>query len=370
MARLGGTGPVVAEVRDRLIRLGLLPPDAAEMFDEAMDAAVRSFQQHQGLNVDGIVGTETFRRLEEVRWGLGDRVLSYSAGHMQIGDDALTLQRRLTDMGFDSGRVDGVFGPSTDHALRDFQRNVGLESDGICGPMTLRALDRLTRTVSGGAPEEMRDLQALVRLQTGTADKVIVIDPGHGGNDPGHGLADSAVTEQAVIDDVCSRLEGRLSALGIQVLLTRPLRVNHLSPATEEQRALFANRVGADIVISVHCDWEPSGRGSGAATYYYGSVRTASMMGRRLAELLQEHVVERTGMRDCRTHAKTWDLLRLTGMPAVRLETGYLSNAEDLAKLSDPHTRQEIAESAASAIHEFFSPQWQRPQPAVTASTG
>ena len=96
-----------------------------------MDAAVRAFQQQQGLNVDGIVGPETFRRLEEVRWRLGDRVLSYSAGHMLIGEDALALQRRLTDMGFDSGRVDGIFGPSTDHALRDFQRNVGLEPDGV-----------------------------------------------------------------------------------------------------------------------------------------------------------------------------------------------------------------------------------------------
>ena len=277
-----------------------------------MDSAVRAFQQQQGLNVDGIVGPETFHRLEEARWRLGDRVLSFSAGHMQIGDDATALQRRLTDMGFDSGRVDGVFGPSTDHALRDFQRNVGLEPDGVCGPMTLRALDRLARTVSGGAPEELRDQQALVRLQTGTADKVIVIDPGHGGNDPGRSL--ETVTEQSVIDDICSRLEGRLSALGVQVLLTRPLGVNHLSPSTEVQRAQFANRVGADIVISLHCDWEPRPRIRGG----HVPLRQRPYRlhgGRRFAELLQEHVVERTGLRDCRTHAKTWDLLRLTRMP-------------------------------------------------------
>ncbi|MCU0299145.1 MAG: peptidoglycan-binding protein, partial [Candidatus Nanopelagicales bacterium] len=93
MARLGDTGPVVAEVRDRLIRLGMLPSNAPTHFDEQMDSAVREFQQQQGLSVDGIVGTETFRRLEEVRWRLGDRVLSFSAGHMQIGDDALMLQR-------------------------------------------------------------------------------------------------------------------------------------------------------------------------------------------------------------------------------------------------------------------------------------
>jgi N-acetylmuramoyl-L-alanine amidase len=44
-------------------------------------------------------------------------------------------------------------------------------------------------------------------------------------------------------------------------------------------------------------------------------------------------------------------------MPAVRLEAGYLSNPDDLARLSDPHTRQEIAESVSAAIHDFFSPQ-------------
>lgn len=341
-------------MRDRLIRLGMLESTAGATFDDAMDSAVRAFQQRQGLNVDGIVGPETYRRLEEVRWRLGDRVLSYSAGHMQIGDDAMTLQRRLTDMGFNSGRVDGIFGPSTDHALRDFQRNVGLEPDGVCGPDTLRELDRLNRTVSGGAPEAMRDRQTLARLQTGTADKVIVIDPGHGGNDPGRDLG--VITEQFVIDDICSRLEGRLSAVGTQVLLTRPLGVSHLSPASDAERAAFANRVGAHLVISVHCDWEPSGNGRGAATFYYGSSRTTSMVGRRFAELLQAHIVRRTHLDDCQTHAKTWDLLRMTRMPAVRLEAGYLSNPSDLARLSDPHVRQEIAEGIAQAIHDFFSP--------------
>lgn len=354
MARLGDTGPVVAEVRDRLIRLDLLPRDTDADFSDEMDHAVRAFQQQQGLTVDGIVGPETFRRLEEARWRLGDRILFYSPGHMQIGDDVLALQRRVTDMGFNAGRVDGVFGPNTDHAVRDFQRNVGVKSDGVCGPATLRALDRLNRTVSGGAPEALRERQVLTAIRTGTADKIIVIDPGHGGNDPGRPLPDVGLTEQMFVDDITSRLEGRLSAIGTPVLLTRPLGVNHLSPPTEAQRAAFANRVGADLVISVHCDWEASGNGAGSATYYYGSPRTHSILGEHFADLLQHRVTQGVGLADCHSHAKTWDLLRLTQMPAVRLEAGYLSNAGDLARLQDPHTRQQIAESIADAIHDFF----------------
>lgn len=355
MASLGDTGPVVAEVRDRLIRLNLLPRDTEAEFGEDMHNAVRAFQQRQGLTVDGVVGPETFRRLEEARWRLGDRVLFYSAGHMQIGEDVQTLQRRLTDMGFDSGRVDGWFGPNTDHAVRDFQRNVGVKSDGVCGPATLRALDRLNRTVSGGAPEALREQQVLESIRTGTADKIIVIDPGHGGNDPGRHLP-SGPFEQKFVDDICSRLEGRLSAIGSPVLLTRPLGVHHQSPPTEAERAAFANRVGADLVISVHCDWEPSGMGRGAATYYYGSPRTHSLLGAHFAALLQNRVVEEVGLVDCSTHAMTWDLLRLTQMPAVRLEAGYMSNPEDLELLRDSHTRQQIAEGITLAIHDFFGP--------------
>ncbi len=356
MARLGDAGPVVAEVRDRLIRLNLLSRAAPHAFDPAMDDAVRAFQQQQGLTVDGIVGPQTYRRLEEARWRFGDRVLFYSAGHMLTGDDVTELQRRLTDMGFDAGRVDGVFGPDTDRALRDFQRNVGEEADGVCGPGTMRAFGRLQRTVSGGAPEAMREQQTLDAIRTGTADKVIVLDPGHGGNDPGRVLTHAPHSEQTLIDDICSRLEGRLSAVGTQVLLSRPLGSNHLSPPTEAQRADFANRVGADLVISVHCDWEPSGQGAGVATYYYGGPRTHSIMGQRFAEMLQHRVVCGADFADCQIHAMTWDLLRLTRMTAVRLEAGYLSNPHDLARLRQPHTRQQIAESVTDAIHDFFGP--------------
>lgn len=341
-------------MRERLIRLSLLTPQADTSFDAAMDRAVRAFQQQQGLTVDGVVGPQTYRRLEEARWRLGDRVLFYHAGHLQSGEDVSELQRRLTDMGFDAGRVDGWFGPDTDRALREFQRNVGVPSDGVCGPGTMRAFARLHRTVSGGAPEALREEQALVAIRTGTSDKVIVLDPGHGGNDPGRVLPQ--ITEQTLIDDICSRLEGRLSAVGTQVLLTRPLGVTHLSPPTEAERAAFANRVGADLVISLHCDWEPAGHGAGAATYYYGSPRTHSIMGQRFAELLQQHMVSGAGLADCHVHAKTWDLLRLTTMPAVRLEAGYLSNAADLERLSQPHMRQEIAEHVTEAIHAFFGP--------------
>ena len=147
--RRGDTGPAVAEVRARLAHLGLCPdrrPAIRSTFDDELDRAVRAFQQERGITVDGVVGPQTFRRLEEARWQLGDRVLSYSPGHLMAGDDVTELQRRLNQLGFAAGRADGLFGVQTDAALREFQKGVGVTADGTCGPDTFRAFDRLVRT--------------------------------------------------------------------------------------------------------------------------------------------------------------------------------------------------------------------------------
>src|SRR5664280_474301 len=115
--RRGDRGPAVAQVRTALCSPGLLeataPPAARveSVFDDQCDSAVRAFQQHRGLSVDGLVGPETFRALEEARWRLGDRVLSYRAARPFVGDDVAALQVRLLELGFDTGRCDGVLGP-------------------------------------------------------------------------------------------------------------------------------------------------------------------------------------------------------------------------------------------------------------------
>jgi N-acetylmuramoyl-L-alanine amidase len=72
--------------------------------------------------------------------------------------------------------------------------------------------------------------------------------------------------------------------------------------------------------------------------------------------MVQEEICSRTDFTDCRTHAMTWDLLRLTRMPAVRIECGYLSNPRDADRLSDPGFRDAVAEGIAAAVVRFFAP--------------
>ena len=349
--RLGDRGPAVADVQSLLARLGLLRelPDEP-VFDEATDRALREFQQRRGLSVDGIVGPETYRALAASRWSLGDRLLSLATRPF-VGDDVAALQERLLELGFDAGRADGVFGPRTESALRGLQREYGLVADGTCGPATLRALRQLGRHVTGGRPQVLRETEALHRSGAALPGKVVVLDPGHGGADrgaTGHGLE-----EAAIVEDLAARLEGRLTAVGVRALLTR----GPDSCPSDADRAEFANEAGADLVLSLHVDRGPTPSAHGVATYHFGAGRgTTSTVGEQLASLVQREVVARTDLLDCRVHEKTWEILRLTRMPAVRLELGHVTHRGDAARLADPAFRDTVAEAVLVAVQRLYLP--------------
>ncbi len=360
--RRGDSGPAVAEIRSRLVQAGLLtaPSRAADVFDPEMDRAVRHFQQERGLTVDGFVGPATYRALEEARWRLGDRLLSFVLSNPLTGDDVVALQHQLSELGFDVGRVDGVFDYPTREALREFQRNVGLPTDGTCGPATFKALAGLAPLVTGGRPERLRASEALRRAGPALPGKVVVIDPGHGGPDrgmTGHGLDEAAITE-----DLAARVEGRLAATGVTTYLTRGRAP--VVPLDDHSRAIFANDTGANLLVSLHCDAHANPEASGVATYYYGNDRYGaySTIGEQFAGLIQREIVARTDLVDLRWHPKTWDLLRYTRMPAVRAEIGYLSNPGDAARLADPIFRDVLAEAIVVAV--------QRRLPAAGARLG
>ena len=111
---------------------------------------MRAFQRARGLAVDGVCNEYTWAGLVEATWRLGDRMLLLTAPNMR-GDDIAALQNELSRLGFDCGKVDGIFGPLTARALEDFQRNCGLVVDGNCGPVTVQAITRVGRQ-SGSGP--------------------------------------------------------------------------------------------------------------------------------------------------------------------------------------------------------------------------
>lgn len=360
--RRGATGSAVAEVRRMLASIGLLDNshrESADVFDETTELAVRHFQQKRGISVDGIVGPETFAALTGAHWRLGDRVLAHTSGQLMTGDDVTVLQGQLLELGYDLVRADGVFGASTAECTRAFQRDYGLVADGVCGPATVRALRQLGRRVIGGRPQLLREMVAVATSGPSLLGKCIVIDPGHGGGDPG--TEHAGITESELTWDLATRLEGRLSALGVRAVLTR----GPVKGATDEQRAELANQVGADLVLSLHVDGFASPHANGIASYYYGGGESSSTIGERLADLVQRELVVRTGLLDNHIHGKSWALLRLTRMPTVRVEVGYLTSPVDRARLVDPLFRDTVAEGVLVAVQRLYLPMGDDPPTGV-----
>ena len=317
---------------------------------ELSEEEIRSFQQSRGLTVTGIVNDVTARALEEARWKLGDRSLYLQEPPLMRGDDVAALQSRLTEMGFDCGRVDGIYGELTAKAVKEFQKSAGIAVDGECGPATVIGLIRLTKIVSGGAPSQLRESASQKNRGPALANKVIVIDPSLGGKVQGN--VANGIIESDIVYDIAQRVEGRLLALGASVFLTRGANNN----PSESERITFSNQREADLMVSLHVDSHPNPEAHGVATYFYGSDAHGihSIVGERFASLVQREICARTDLLNCRTHAMTWDLLRLTKAPAVRIDVGYASNPGDASRLARPDFRDVIAESLLIAIQRLY----------------
>jgi N-acetylmuramoyl-L-alanine amidase len=351
--RAGDSGPVVTRLRELLVRAAALDADLPlpapdpTLFDLTLDRAVRAFQQDRGLVADGIVGRQTALQLDGARWRFGDRVLLLTESHWMRGDDVSALQERMVVLGVHAGPVDGIFGPITEKSLRELQRGLGLPADGICGPPTFDALGQLTRSVSGGDAWALRSRGRVAMAGVSLTGKTVVLDPG-----PSQEPSDLGVIESDITYDVAARLAERLRGVGASVTLTRGPQ-EAPEPA---DRAALAESLGADLVISLLTENHTSPKASGVATYYWGGGRVGqhSATGAQLATLIQREITARTDLLDDRSHPCSYDLVRLTRMPAVIVSLGYLNNPGDVERLSAGGFREILAEAVLFAVQRLY----------------
>jgi N-acetylmuramoyl-L-alanine amidase len=349
--KVGDRGPEVVDVQERLSRLGYREAAPDGQFGQRTLGDVRQFQRDRGLAADGIVGPETWRSLVEASFSLGDRLLWHTR-RMMRGDDVLELQHRLNRLGFDAGPEDGIFGPLARAAVEEFQRNVGLDVDGVVGPATVVALQRLLRDhQSGGIGVRVRERETLRRLAgRGLVGARVLVDPAHGPGDPGD-VGPSGTVEADVTWAIATRLAARLAARGAQSLLSRGPR----SSPTQSQRARLANEQGVHAVISIAANSLTGPCAQGCTTYYFGAPQFTSEGGQQLAGLVQDAAVAGGWTPDCRVHPMTWPILRETRMPAVVVEPGFISSPLDELRLRDPGAQDELAACLADAIAAFFT---------------
>ena len=255
-----------------------------------------------------MVDARTWTALVEAGYRLGMRLL-YRRRPMLRGHDVADLQRRLSALGFDPGRIDGIFGDETAAALSEFQRNAGLRVDGICGPAVLAGLLRL-RAREGGN-DLVTPVRERLRVATGgsrTLEGRRVAVGEYGGFPTG-------------VSTVC-RLLRELGATALD-----------LHDPDASRQAAAANAAEVDCFVSLRIVAELS---TCAVAYYHGFAYE-STTSKHLAELVQATLPDCLGLEDGGTLGVALTILRETRMPAIEIQLGspasIVQKVNELARL-------------------------------------
>ncbi len=177
---------------------------------------------------------------------------------------------------------------------------------------------------------------------------LVVIDPGHGGVDPG-AIGIRGIRETDVVLDVSKIIKKLLNEKGVGVRLTRNNEVDlDLQP-----RVSFANRIDADVFVSIHANASRGKRKdiNGLETFYYRGSR-----GRLLARRIQRQILKASpGSPDRGVKQGRYYVIKNTRMPAVLVEIGFLTGRLDYRRLEKPIHRKRIAYAIATGILEYLS---------------
>lgn len=337
----GDRGPLVKEIQERLLKIGYsLGSTAADgNFGARTEEAVKEFQKKAGLPPTGEVDEATYRQLIFESFTLGERQLYLHSPFMR-GRDVLELQRMLKNFGFNPGPLDGIYGPLTEKALREFQAACGLNPDGIVGASTLRELHRASQTFK---TEREADYPSRALEKGILAGRKIALDAGHGGNDPG-AVGQSGTHEAVIVEKIADRVAELLKEMEAEVIL--------IPRSTLNTRVEAANQSKSDILVSIHLNGADDSTASGTEVLYFKH----SKNGKKLANFIFRELVYLLNRR-ARGIKPREDLaiLKKTRMPAVVVEPLFLTNAEEEALVLNEETQQRIAIGIVRGIIKYFS---------------
>lgn len=175
--------------------------------------------------------------------------------------------------------------------------------------------------------------------------KVVVIDAGHGGSDPG--AVDNGLREKDITLDIALRTKQLLEEKGFTVIMTRETDVY----PSLKQRTDLANNAKADIFVSIHVN---AGGGTGIETWWY-SKGPEPQKSLELAKSIQSELIKETKARDREVQDGNLRVNRESKMPSALVEVGFIDNVNDAAKLKENSYRQQLAIGIALGIIKFFS---------------
>ena len=182
------------------------------------------------------------------------------------------------------------------------------------------------------------------QLPQGIEHAKIVIDPGHGGDDPGAVVTFSEKHEADHTLTTALLLKKELEDLGATVILTR----DSDKSVSLENRAQLSNHEQANAFISLHFDSGPNPNASGTTGYYFAATSE------NLAQTVNKYIARNLTLKSQGTKFQNFLVLRENKQPSILLELGYLNNVEDNKLIESSEYQENIAKSIASALKEYF----------------
>lgn len=193
------------------------------------------------------------------------------------------------------------------------------------------------------------------RTSGGIAGKIITIDPGHGGSDPG-AIGPTGVQEKDVTLPIAKALKKALEAKGAKVFMTRTTDVDVYAPNASgpdelQARVNVGNYNSSDLFVSVHINSFTNPNVGGIATYYYDKTPYDT----KLASRIQSQIAGESGFGGDRgIQPGNLYVLRHSAMPAVLVELGFISNPSEEALLKTEKTQENFADEIAAGIENYF----------------
>jgi len=181
----------------------------------------------------------------------------------------------------------------------------------------------------------------------------IIVDPGHGGHDVGTQSVTKPRYQEKSLNLVTSRyLRDYLQYLGYTVILTRDEDIF----VSLDQRASFANAQKPDVFVSIHYNSAPSAEAEGVEVFFYLSKdnKIRSQKSKKLALAVLNHVIAESSAKSRGVKHGNYAVIRETNMPAILLEGGFVTNAEEMQRLKDPNYLKMLAWGIAQGIDDFL----------------
>lgn len=197
--------------------------------------------------------------------------------------------------------------------------------------------------------------KASYNFTAGLKDKVIVIDPGHGGSDSG-AIGPGQTQEKTITLAIGQQVQNLLERAGAKVVMTRQTDVDVYGPnasGAEElgARTKIATNNKADVFVSIHIDAFSNPSVGGITTYYYQKSGYDAM----LAQNIQDNLMSSGIMQDRGIKVAGFYVIKRSEMPAVLAELGFISNPEEEKLLNTPKFQQQMAQGIVQGLESFFA---------------